>query len=64
LAEDGRHFPADPADEEHQVGLPCGGRFPFHAEAGQVVPGPLVWNNSTAQHARPEEAGGTEFSRA
>jgi hypothetical protein len=25
--------------------------------------GPLAWNSLTAQHARPEEAGGTEFLR-
>jgi hypothetical protein len=64
LAEDGRHFLADLADEDHQVGVLWGGRCPFHAEAGQVMPGPLAWNSSTAQHARPEEAGGTEFLRA
>jgi hypothetical protein len=39
LPQDRRHLLADPARDDHQVGLPGRGAEPLHAEPGDVEPG-------------------------
>ena len=57
LAQHGRHLLADPAGDDHQVGLARAGPEDLHAEPGEVVLGPPEVIISMAQQASPKVAG-------